>query len=187
MTRYQLACDKRITLLAILLEAAMVVACVFLADAVAETIFHIPTMMASHVSMTTALIAVGMLQYLIVATELIARHRDAHCGFTLPLVFIPGGLILRTFLVTGCNLAVITLKLLVYFVSVLLAFAFQILRVNKHLGSARLVDLTDRLLEPVEIAANRLYNALYFNKIRANTSVFTAVFNGSLSLWCINH
>ena len=180
MTRYQLACDKRITLLAILLEAAMVVACVFLADAVAETIFHIPTMMASHVSMTTALIAVGVLQYLIVATELIARHRDAHRGFTLPLVFIPGGLILRTFLVTGCNLAVITLKLLVYFVSVLLAFAFQILRVNKHLGSARLV-------EPVEIAANRLYNALYFNKIRANTSVFTAVFNGSLSLWCINH
>ena len=83
--------------------------------------------------------------------------------------------------------AVVALKLLVYFLSVLTAFATQILRIDKWCSTAKWVDFVDRFLEPIEYGVNRLYNWLYFNKIRANSSVFTSMFNGSLSFWCINH
>lgn len=187
MTHYQLACDKRITVAAILMEAAMIVACILLTDAVLEKIFHIQTMLAAHISLTTSLIITLILQYLIVITEMIARYREDRRGLTLPLAWFPGGLLIRTAIMILCITSVVALKLMVYFLSVLFAFAVQILRLDRHIGTSPIVDATDRMLEPLEIAVNRLYNLLYFHKIRANTSVFTAAFNSSLSLWCINH
>lgn len=187
MTRYQLACDKRITVAAILFEAAMIVACVLLADAFVESILHIQTMLATHVSLLTSVIAVLVLQYLIAATELIARYRDDKRGFTFPLALIPGGLILRTLIMFCAECIVVIIKLAAYFLSVLFAFATQILRIDKKIGTSTLVDALDHVLEPIETGVNKLYNALYFHKIKPNTSVFTAVFNSSLSFWCINH
>ena len=187
MTKYELACDKRITMMAILFEILMIVACVLLVDASLEHFWGIQTMIASHVPFHAALIAVIVLQYVLVSIELIARNRDECHGLTLPLAFIPGGTIVRTLLMTTLATLVIAFKLVVYFVSVLLAFVFQILHVDKFLGTSRWVDGIDGILEPLEMSVNRLYNSLYFHKIRANTSVFSSVFNGCLSFWCINH
>lgn len=186
MTRYELACDKRITLAAIIAESAMFIACVLLADAALEH-FSIQTILASHVSLQAAIAVVLVIQYAVVAIEAIARYRDDNRGMTIPLVLIPGGIILRAVLMAAAVGAVVALKLCVYFLSVLVAFTAQILRIDKSFTTARWVDFVDRFLEPVEFCVNRLYNLLYFNKIRENSSVFSSLFNGSLSLWCINH
>lgn len=186
MTRYELACDKRVTSAAIISESAMFIACILLADATLEH-FSVQTIMASHVSLPVAIVTVLAIQYAIVALEIIARYRDDNRGMTIPLALIPGGIILRAVIMTAAIGAVVALKLCVYFLSVLVAFITQILRVDKWCSTARWVDFVDRFLEPVEFCVNRLYNLLYFNKIRANSSVFSSLFNGSLSLWCINH
>ncbi|MBS7381220.1 MAG: hypothetical protein KIG72_08140 [Bradymonadales bacterium] len=186
MTRYELACDKRVTLAAIISESAMIVACVLLADAALEH-FSIQTMMASHVSLQAAIIVVIAIQYVIATIEIVASYRDDNRGATIPIAFVPGGIILRFVLMVVAIGAVVALKLLVYFLSVLTAFATQILRIDKWCSTAKWVDFVDRFLEPIEYGVNRLYNWLYFNKIRANSSVFTSMFNGSLSFWCINH
>lgn len=187
MTKYELAGDKRITLAAVVFEVLMLVFCALLADSIIENVFKIPLLFAEPVSIEVSAVCVFVLQYLILITELIARHRDDQRGFTLPLVFLPGGIILRLLIMLCVEAVVIVFKLIVYFLSVLFSFVFQILHVDKKFGTAGVVDLTDHILEPVEIRVNKLYNLLYFHKIRANSSVFTSVFNGSLSLWCINH
>lgn len=186
MTRYELACDKRITLAAIVFEAAMLVSFVLCADALLEYL-QIQTIMASHISLSSAVTAVLLCQYAIVATEWIARYRDDNRGRTIPIVLLPGGIILRALIMCAATVCVIAIKLLVYFISVLIAFIGQITRLDRFIGTSALVDAIDRGLEPIEFGVNCLYNGLYFNKIRANSSVFTAVFNSSLSLWCINH
>ena len=186
MTRYELACDKRVTLAAIISESAMIVACVLLADAALEH-FSIQTMMASPVSLQAAIIVVIAIQYVIATIEIVASYRDDNRGATIPIAFVPGGIILRFVLMVVAIGAVVALKLLVYFLSVLTAFATQILRIDKWCSTAKWVDFVDRFLEPIEYGVNRLYNWPYFNKIRANSSVFTSMFNGSLSFWCINH
>ncbi len=187
MTKYELAEDKRITIVAIIFEILMVVACLLLGDAIVEEYLKIQTLFAQPVPIKASAIAVIVLQYLIVVIEMIARHRGDQRGLTIPLVFLPGGIVLRTLIMIVCEAAVIVFKLLSYFISVLLAFVFQSCRLDKLMGTSKLVDLTDTILEPLETGVNKLYNLLYFHKIRANTSVFTSVFNGSLSLWCINH
>ena len=177
MNIYRISCDKRVTIAAVVLEVLMVVACVLLGDAIAQQVLKIPTMLDNHISVTTAAIVVGVLQYLIVVTELIACHRDDRRGFTLPIVFLPGGIIVRYAFMAVLAVSVVLLKLLTYFVSVLLAFVFQICRVDRIINAGRLIDRIDRTLEPIEIGVNRIYNVLYFHKIRANTSVFTSIFS----------
>ncbi len=200
MTRYELAGDKRITVAAIIAEVAMVVVCVLLGDAIIEYIHNLPPQMpvakffapiqspiASHAPLMVCIIVFLVLQYIIAALEMIVRFRDDQRGFTLPIVFIPGGILIRTILMAVLELLVIVFKLLIYFVSVLLSFIFQILHISKILGTGHIVDAADQTLEPIEILVNKLYNLLYFHKIHANSSVFTSVFNCSLSFWSINH
>ena len=186
MTRYELARDKRITLAAIIGETAMVVSCVLLCDAALEH-FGAQTPLASHVSLQTALTAVLAFQYFILAIEGVARYRSDNRGLTIPLAFLPGGIIARAVIIFAAVAAVASVKLLVYFLSVLAAFVLQIFRLDRRIGTGKIADLIDRIAEPAEHAVNRLYNLLCFNKINANSSVFAAMFNGSLSLWCINH
>ncbi len=186
MTRYELARDKRITLAAIIGETAMVISCVLLCDAALEH-FGAQTPLASHVSLWTALTAVLGFQYIMLAIEAVARYRSDNRGLTIPLALLPGGIIARAVIMFAAIAAVASVKLLVYFLSVLTAFAIQILRLDRRFGTGKIADLIDRAAEPAEHAVNRLYNLLYFNKINANSSVFAALFNGSLSLWCINH
>lgn len=187
MTRYELARDKRVTIAAVVLEGLMVVACVLLVDSINAEFFKVQTMLASHVPLKVALVVVALLQYGIVATELVARHRVERRGWTIPLVFLPGGIVFRSALMFMLCGSVVIVKMAVYFVSVLLEFVFQLLHISRLAGTATLVDLADRALEPLEMGVNRVYNALYYSKIVANSSVFTSVFNGTLSLWCINH
>ena len=139
MTRYELACDKRVTLAAIISESAMIVACVLLADAALEH-FSIQTMMASHVSLQAAIIVVIAIQYVIATIEIVASYRDDNRGATIPIAFVPGGIILRFVLMVVAIGAVVALKLLVYFLSVLTAFATQILRIDKWCSTAKWAD-----------------------------------------------
>ena len=187
MTRYELACDKRVTLAAIIFEVLMVISCVLLADAINAEVLENETMLASHVSVVTAGVIVLVLQYLIAGTELIARYRDRTDKFTLPLVLIPGGIILRTVTMFGLCAVVVAIKLIVYFVSILLTFLLQILHIERVVNTSVMVDYPDISMEPLEKFVNDVYNVLFFHKIRENSSVFTSVFNGCLSLWCINH
>ena len=187
MTKYELAGDKRITIAAVILEVLMLISCALLGDAIIEHIFKMQLLFTEPVSIKNTAFAVLVLQYLIVGIELIARHRDDQRGFTIPIAFFPGGIIVRTIIMAILEILVIAFKLIAYFISVLLSFVFQIFHVDKFVSTAAIVDTTDYILEPVEILVNKIYNLLYFHKIRANTSVFTSVFNGSLSLWCINH
>ena len=158
-----------------------------LADSAIVKYTKFPMLTADRLPFPSAVTIVIVLQYLIVTVEMIARFRDDKRGFTLPIAFLPGGVIVRTALMAAAAALVVSIKLAFYFVSVLLQFVFQILHVSRFIGTAHIVDGVDRFLEPCEIGVNRLYNLLYFHKIRANTSVFTSVFNGSLSFWCINH
>ena len=150
MTRYELACDKRITLAAIVFEILMVVSCILLLDAVNAEVFKIETVLASHVSVKTACICVLVLQYLIVATECIARYRSEVNKMTLPLVFLPGGIIFRTLFMFLICATVVSLKLVVYFVSILITFVLQIVHLNKVIDMSELVDIPDRIMEPIE-------------------------------------
>lgn len=187
MTKYELACKKRITILAIILEVLMLIACFLLGDAAMGQFLNIQTPLAYHMSISTSLIVVLVLQYILLAVEFIARHREDRRGFTLPVAFIPGGTVIRTFIMLISNIIVMSLKMITYFFSVMLAFIFQICHVDKYIGTAHLTDMTDHLLEPIEIGVNKLYNLLYYHKIKPNTCIFTSIFNGSLSFWCINH
>ena len=194
MTRYELACDKRITLTAIVFEVLMLISCVLLTDSVLVTLAeHYPhkvmydPIFASHVPLVFAIWCVVVLQYLITIIEMIARFRDDTRGLTIPLVWLPGGMIVRSVLILALAILVISIKLVIYFTSVMLTFLFQIIHIDKHWTTCHLVDITDRVMEPLERYVNKLYNILYYHKIHANTSVFTSIFNGSLSLWCINH
>ncbi|MBO5752807.1 MAG: hypothetical protein J6S69_03820 [Proteobacteria bacterium] len=187
MTKYERACQKRITIAAIILEVLMLVAVFLLGDAAMGVYFNIQTPLAYHMSILTALIAVGVLQYMILTIELIARHREDRRGFTIPIAFLPGGTMVRALIMLISNVVVMCLKMVIYFISVMLSFGFQICRLDKVLGTAHLVDMADHMLEPIEIAVNKLYNLLYYHKIKPNTCIFTSIFNSSLSFWCINH
>ncbi|MBQ9242770.1 MAG: hypothetical protein IJ165_06050 [Proteobacteria bacterium] len=187
MNLYKFARNKLITFLAMLFELLMLIACILLADALVEEVFHIQTMLATHMPLNLAIAIVLALQYLIAVLEVFASYREDRRGFTLPIVFLPGGIILRTAFMTVLELCLISFKLVTYFLSVLLEFALQIFRLDKLIGSAHLVDAVDRKLEPFDIFVNHIYNFLYFHKIHANASIFSSFFNGSLSFWCINH
>ena len=188
---YNFATSKRITVTAIISEALMLIAIILLGDAVANENLNLPTPLAQHIPISFGIACVIILQYVILTTELFARYRDDTRGMTLPIAFIPGGTILRSVIMFILIAPVITLKLVVYFLSVLLAFVFQICRIHKFRDPAKILDFitdkTDTLLEPIEYFVNKTYNLLYFHKIHANSSIFTSIFNGSLSLWCINH
>lgn len=187
MTRYQLACNKAITIIAIILEIIMVVVCILLGDAIIQQVFHIQTLLANHVSIPVFIICFLFLQYAIVFVERIARYRKNADGFTLPLAFLPGGIIIRTVFMLAFEFIVVFFKLIIYFLSVLFEFIFQILHIHKYLGTSNLVDTTDLILEPIEIGVNYVYNFLYYHKIQPRTSVFSSLFNSTLSFWCINH
>ena len=205
MTRYELARDKRITISALVLEVLSVISVFLLFDAflgnqicrggqgicayvwpfILKT--GLQPVMSNHLSFGVAAGIVILIQYFLVAIEMIARYRADKFGFTFPLVFLPFGHILRLMLMIALEIIVVSIKLLVYFISVLLQFVFLILRIDKRIGSAHIVDITDRLLEPLERFVNATYNFLYFNKIQTNGNIFNAVFNGNLTFWCINH
>ncbi len=187
MTRYELACKKQITIAAIILEVLMLVACFLLGDAALGYFLNIQTPLAYHLSIKTGVILVLVLQYMILATELMACHREDRRGLTIPLVFLPGGIIIRTLLMLVFNTIVMTFKMAIYFISVMFAFVFQILHLDKVLGTAHITDWTDRCLEPLEMGVNKLYNLLYYHKIKPNSCIFTSIFNTGLSFWCINH
>ena len=184
---YNFARNKYITFFAIVFEVLMLVTFILLADVFVEEVLHIPTMLATHVPLWYAVGALLGLQYLIAIFEVIASFREDRRGITIPIVFLPGGIVLRVAIMVTLEVIVIAFKLLAYFISVLLEFFFQIVRLDKIMGTAHFVDRIDRKLEPMEILVNRIYNLLYFHKIHANSSVFSSVFNGSLSFWCINH
>ena len=79
-------------------------------------------------------------------------------------------------------------KLVVYFLYVTLGLPVLglVSLLTGGLG-LRLIDYFDALTEPVERAANGFFNLLHFNKIETQASVFAALFNVSLTLWCVNH
>ena len=187
---------KLTTFLAIFFEVQMLIACFLLGDAIVQNVFKIQTMFSNSVPLMFSFAYIIILQYIIIGLELIVRFRGTtkyikngkeHKIDTCPLVFVPCGIIFRTLIMAVLELLILIFKLLIYFVSVLFEFLCQIFRVSKYIGSATLVDLSDSIMEPLEYAVNSVYNFLYFHKIQSNTSVFSSVFNGSLSLWCINH
>ena len=186
---YELASLRIWTVAAIVLEVSFVIACFFLGDAVLQQVFHIPTMFDNHTSLVVAGVFVIVLNYLIVVVERIVSFRDENKGWILPLLLmcIPGGVILRFVIMLAVELVVVFSKLIVYFVSVLAEFVFQILHVDKYIGTSILVDGCDRVFEVLEEPVNIMYNCMYFCKIHTNSNVFTALFNNSLSFWCINH
>lgn len=187
MTRYELARDKRITISALILEILSVVSIVLLTDSVLWYKLGIQTVMLNHLSFGVAIGIVLVIQYGLVVIEMIARYREDKYGFTLPLVFLPFGHIVRLVFMIVLEAIVVSIKLFVYFISVLFQFLFLLLRLDKLFGTAHIVDLTDKSLEPLEVLVNHTYNILYFNKIQTNGNVFNAVFNGNLTFWCINH
>ncbi len=189
MSKYELASLKIWTIIAIALEILMVIACFLLGDAFLQQELHVQTMFDNHTSLLTAGIIVLILDYLIVSVEFVVSYRDDNKGKIVPLLFsiLPGGVILRFVLMLILELVVVSFKLIVYFVSVLLEFVFQITHVDKLVGTSLLVDSRDRCVEPFERFVNYMYNLMYFCKIHTNSNVFTALFNNSLSFWCINH
>ncbi|MBO4349605.1 MAG: hypothetical protein J6A01_01490 [Proteobacteria bacterium] len=189
--KYRVASNKWLTIAAVTFEVLMLIGVILLGDSLAKNYFELPTPLAQHVPLNWALIAVLVIQYCIVFTELVARYRDEQKGITIPIALLPGGILLRAGIMFVLASLVIAFKLLVYFVAVLLAFVFQILQIDRFRGPAFFIDFltdeTDAVLESAEYVVNTIYNLLYFHKINANSSVFTSIFNGSLSFWCINH
>lgn len=187
MTLYELARDKRITISALVLEVLSVISVFLLVDSILVDQLGVQTVMSNHLSWEVSAGIVIFIQYILVCIEMIARYREEQRGFTLPLVFLPFGHIVRLLLMIALEVIVVSIKLIVYFISVLLQFVFLIVRADKMIGSSHFVDLTDRALEPLERFVNATYNFLYFNKIQTNGNIFNAVFNGNLTFWCINH
>lgn len=192
MTRYELSRDKAVTVSALVLEVLCIISLVLLGDAIVaqfhlESKLGIQTVMSNHLSVKVACIIFLIIQYLLVAVELIARYRVEKRSFTIPLVFLPGGNVLRLMIMLCLEAAAVAVRLVVYFLSVLFQFIFLIFRLDKVVGTAHIVDLVDRFLEPVEYFVNSVYNSLYYNKIQKNGNVFNSVFNCNLTLWCINH
>ena len=192
MTRYELSRDKAVTVSALVLEVLCIISLVLLGDAIVaqfhlESKLGIQTVMSNHLSVKVACIIFLIIQYLLVAVELIARYRVEKRSFTIPLVFLPGGNVLRLMIMLCLEAAAVAVRLVVYFLSVLFQFIFLIFRLDKVVGTAHIVDLVDRFLEPVEYFVNSVYNSLYYNKIQKNGNVFNSVFNCNLTLRCINH
>ena len=167
----------------------MVIACLFLGDAVLQQVFKIPTMFDNHTSLLFISVIVGVLDYLIAVVEYIVSFRDDNRGKLIPLIILclPGGVIVRSVFMLIVELLVVLFKLAIYFISVMFEFVVQILHVDKFIGTSSLVDGCDLIIEPMEYFVNSLYNKLFFCKIRTNSNAFTALFNHSLSFWCINH
>lgn len=192
MTRYELSRDKAVTVSALVLEVLCIISLVLLGDALVahfhlESKLGIQTVMSNHLSVKVSCIIFLIIQYLLVAVEFIARYRVEKRSFTIPLVFLPGGNVLRLAIMFTLEAVVVAVRLVVYFLSVLFQFIFLILRLDKFFGTAHIVDFVDRFLEPIEYFVNSVYNALYYNKIQKNGNVFNSVFNCNLTLWCINH
>ena len=194
---HRFAENKKITtFLAIFFEVQMLIACFLLGDAIVQNVLQIQTMFSNSVPLTFSFAYIIVLQYIIIGLELIVRFRgttkyikkgkERKIG-TCPIVFLPCGIIFRTLFMAVLEILILIFKLLIYFLSVLFEFLCQIFGVSKYIGSATLVDVADSIMEPLEYGINSVYNFLYFHKIQPNTSVFSSVFNGSLSLWCINH
>ena len=133
------------------------------------------------------LVPVLVLQYLLVGVEILSSYRVENRSFTFGVVFFPLGHLLRVIFVFVLCVPLIVVKLLVYFSSVVLSFLFILTRTDKYLGTARLVDSMERVLEPLELGVNHIFNFLYFNKIQPSGNAFSVLFNGNLTLWCINH
>lgn len=187
MTKYELARDKKVTIAALVLEVFTLLSFVLLADSILGNQFGIQTMLSNHVSWKAAVVIVLICQYALITIELIARNREEHREFTIPLVFIPFGHIIRAVILFALDAVVVAVKLIVYFLSVLLEFIFMICRVDKYIGTSHIVDMFDRRLEIVEKFVNATYNHLFFVKIQSNGNIFNSVFNSCLTLWCINH
>lgn len=187
MNKYDLARDRRITIFALVAEVLSVVSILLILDPLIAQKLDQKSLLSDHLPWGLSLGLILFFQYTLLGVELIVRYREPRDQWTIPLAFLPFGHIVRFLIMLAVELNVIVLKLSVYFLSVALAFLFLLTRTQKILNTSALVDWTDRCLEPVEFGVNWLYNKLYFNKIRSNTSVFTPFFNQNLSLWCINH
>lgn len=187
MNRYALARDRRITIFALVAEVLSVVSILLILDPLIAQKLDQKSLLTAHLPWGLSLGLILFFQYMLLGVELIVRYREPREQWTIPLAFLPFGHIVRFLFMLTIELTVITIKLSVYFLSVALAFLFLLTRTHNILNSSAIVDWTDRSLEPLELAVTWLYNKLYFNKIRSNTSVFTAFFNQNLSLWCINH
>ncbi len=196
MTRYELSRDKSVTVAALVLDVFCVLSCVLLADSLLGDTLGIQTVMSKHISPVIAIIIALVIQYLLLGVELIARYREEIRGFTFPIVFIPGGHILRFVFMVVIELLPVLIRLLAYFLSVLVQIIgiipgvrliFRLLSRVTALDGGTFVDNIDGLLEPLDWFVNRVYNVLYYNKIQQNGNVFNAVFNCNLTFWCINH
>ncbi len=192
MTRFELARDKRITIAALVLDVLSVLFILLLVNELVAVQFGIQTFSLNHEPSwdgvkNMALFFVLPTQYLLAVVELIARYREDGRSFTLPIVFLPFGHVLRFLIMFALEAIVVAVKLVVYFLSVLIEFVLMICRLDKVAGTALCVDAVDRCLEPVEKFVNATYNFLYFNKIQTNGNIFNSVFNNCLTLWCINH
>lgn len=139
-------------------------------------------------ALTTLVIAMAVLGMLLSGVELVARYRSPQRGWALPIAMVPLGRAVRGLLMLAVCLIVLVPKLLVYFLT--LTLGIPVIALLRRLGArwaTSLIDSFDVAFEPLEKATNHLYNALYFNKIEARGSTFTALFNLPLTLWCLNH
>jgi len=187
MTRYDLSRDKRVTIAALVLDVLCLLSFALLADSFLGDTLGIQTVMSNHVSPTIAIIVAVVIQYMLVAVEMIARYREDARGITLPIVFLPGGHILRFAILLLFTSVFLVIRLITYFLSVLFQFVCLVTRLDKVIGSAHIVDFIDRRLEPFDWVVNIMYNLLHYNKIQTNGNVFNTVFNCNLTFWCINH
>jgi hypothetical protein len=184
--RIALAKDKRVTITALILELLIGLCFVLLVDAFIGQAMQQSTLITSHVSWHYVLAFYLVLQYALVAGEIIASRRVEERSWTIPLVFLPFGNLFRIFIMLTLELTIIIPKLLVYFTSVLLSFPLLLLNLSGRVKFYP-IDIFDKITEPLEMIINRIYNALYYNKIKTRANVFNAFFNNTLSFWCINH
>jgi len=180
--------SKAVTLIAVLLESMELIAVLLIVDILLAQQQQRPPFVDHAFSTFHFLATLLLLQYLLVATELIARHRQRQPGFTLPLVFVPFGRLLRVALLSTLGLLVLLPKLLVYFLYLTLGLVLIAPLARLTNGAVlRAIDLFDTFFEPIEGMANALHNLLHFNKIESQRTVFASVFNATLTLWCVNH
>lgn len=190
MSIYEIARDKRITIASLVFEVFALISLLLLADSVIANVFQasgLQAILTKHLSITTSVVIVLIIQYILVALEMVARYREDIRSFTLPVVWLPFGNWLRLLVMILIVTPFALIKLICYFVSALIEFVFMITRLNAEIEIKRDIDWVDTLLEPIECDINCLYNFLYYNKIHTNGNIFNAIFNGNLTMWCINH
>ena len=182
----RIANDKRMAVLVFILELCTFITLLLLADSSVAKIFERDTLLATHLSIEILIVILLVCQYLSFVSEYIVSHREEERQFTLPITLLPFGNLLRFAILFVLELLAVIPKLIFYFFSVLFAFVFMILHIDRFMPG-NFVDIFDHLMESYEIKVNKMFNLLHFNKIKANSSVFSSVFNSFLTLWCINH